>query len=105
MKTKIVKIGNSRGIRLPKAILEASGLEGEVELVMQKEGVLIRSARHPRDGWQEQAFGPSYGAHRGHMGSTQEGKMIARPVVDSCANGLELTIVQATSSGVCIGWR
>jgi antitoxin MazE len=55
MKTKIIKVGNSRGIRLPKAILEAGGLEDEVELVLQKNGILIRSARSPREGWEEQA--------------------------------------------------
>jgi antitoxin MazE len=55
MKAKIVKAGNSRGIRLPKALLEAGGLETEVELVLQKNGILIRSARSPREGWEEQA--------------------------------------------------
>jgi antitoxin MazE len=55
MKTRIVKVGNSRGVRLPKAVLEAGGLEGEVELVIGKEGVLIRPARAPRAGWEEQA--------------------------------------------------
>ena len=32
MKTKIIRIGNSQGIRIPKVLLELTGLEGEVEL-------------------------------------------------------------------------
>ncbi len=55
MKTRLVKIGNSRGIRLPKAIIQAGGLEDEVELVLQKNGILIRSGRSPREEWEAQA--------------------------------------------------
>ncbi|MFQ5425003.1 MAG: AbrB/MazE/SpoVT family DNA-binding domain-containing protein [Phycisphaerae bacterium] len=54
MRTRIVKIGNSRGVRLPKAVLEASGIDREVELIAEPDCVVIRSARVAREGWEEQ---------------------------------------------------
>lgn len=44
MKTKIVPIGNSRGVRIPKPILEASGLTGEVELGVKEGEIKITTA-------------------------------------------------------------
>jgi len=32
MKTKVIKIGNSRGIRIPKSLIDESGLKSEVEI-------------------------------------------------------------------------
>jgi antitoxin MazE len=55
MKTALIKIGNSQGIRIPKPILEQCGLRDEVELEVQHGELIIRSARHPRQDW-EQAF-------------------------------------------------
>lgn len=54
-RTRIVRIGNSQGVRLPKPLLEASGLSGEVEIEAGDGQVVIRKARHPRDGWEEAA--------------------------------------------------
>ena len=51
MKAQLVRIGNSRGIRIPKALIEQTGLSGEVELIVQGKSLLIRSPRHPRAGW------------------------------------------------------
>jgi antitoxin MazE len=51
MKTRIVRIGNSQGIRIPKLLLERSNLPEEVELVAEDEQIIIRSARQPRAGW------------------------------------------------------
>jgi len=54
MKTRIVRIGNSRGIRIPKPLLETAGLgEEEVEIRAVKDSLVIRSARKPRAGWEE----------------------------------------------------
>ncbi|MDH3530510.1 MAG: AbrB/MazE/SpoVT family DNA-binding domain-containing protein [Acidobacteriota bacterium] len=53
MKAQIIKIGNSRGIRIPKPLLEESKLEGEVELEVIDEGLLIKSTNPPRHGWEE----------------------------------------------------
>ena len=55
MKAQIIKIGNSRGIRIPKPVLAESNLDGEVELEVIDEGLLIKSTNPPRHGW-EKAF-------------------------------------------------
>ena len=53
MKTRIVRIGNMYGVRIPKAMLDAAGLEGEVDLTVQSGSLVIRSVRAPRAGWAE----------------------------------------------------
>jgi antitoxin MazE len=53
MKTRIIQIGNSRGIRIPKGLLEQSGLDGEVEIIAKNGSLVIRSAKQPRAGWAE----------------------------------------------------
>ena len=45
MKTRIVRIGNSQGIRIPKPLLEQTGLRGEVEISAQDDSLIIRPAR------------------------------------------------------------
>lgn len=55
MKTRIVKIGNSQGIRIPKLLLERSNLEEEVELEAEDNRIIIRSTKQPRQDW-ERAF-------------------------------------------------
>ena len=55
MKTKIVRIGNSRGVRIPKPLLEQAGLENEVLLRVVEEGIVIEAADQPRTGWGEAA--------------------------------------------------
>ena len=51
MRTRIVRIGNSRGIRIPKLLLEQSGLEGEVEMKAEDGSLLIRPVAKARAGW------------------------------------------------------
>jgi antitoxin MazE len=51
MKTRIVRIGNSQGVRIPKLLLERSNLDDEVEMEAQDNQIVIRSAREPREGW------------------------------------------------------
>ncbi len=55
MKTiaKIIQIGNSRGIRLPKKALDETGLSGEVELVTAHNELVIRPLVKTREGWEE----------------------------------------------------
>lgn len=55
MRTKLVRIGNSRGVRIPKPLLEQAGLEGEVELRVVESGIIIRGIDSPRAGWAEAA--------------------------------------------------
>lgn len=53
MRTNIIRIGNSQGIRIPRILLEQSHLGKEVELEVEDEKIVIRSAAHPRQGWAE----------------------------------------------------
>jgi antitoxin MazE len=53
MRTKIIKIGNSRGIRIPKVLLELTRIGDEVELEAQKDRIIIRPVSYPRQGWDE----------------------------------------------------
>ncbi len=55
MKTRIVKIGNSQGVRIPKLLLERSNLAAEVELEAEDNRIIIRSTKQPRQDW-ERAF-------------------------------------------------
>ena len=55
LKAKLVQIGNSRGIRLPKTVLAESQLSDEVELKAEPGCIIIRSAKPPRFGWAEAA--------------------------------------------------
>jgi len=50
---RIIKIGNSQGIRIPKPLLEHAGLGEEVELEVQDNCIVIRPVEKPRQGWEE----------------------------------------------------
>jgi|Laugresu1bdmlbsd_1035121.scaffolds.fasta_scaffold15510_3 antitoxin MazE len=52
---KLVAIGNSRGVRIPKAMIEQIGLGEEVELEVVDGTIVIRRKRRPREGWAEAA--------------------------------------------------
>ena len=51
MKTTLIPIGNSRGVRIPKPFIEQCGLTKEVEMDVQDCMILIHSPRRPRTGW------------------------------------------------------
>jgi antitoxin MazE len=54
MKIDIIRIGNSQGIRLPKAIIEQCGFEKSLELEVRGHEVVLRAPRRkPREGWDE----------------------------------------------------
>jgi antitoxin MazE len=55
MKTGLIRIGNSRGIRIPKPLIEQCGLGDSVELRVENHSVIISPERQPRLGW-EKAF-------------------------------------------------
>ncbi|MEM7574489.1 MAG: AbrB/MazE/SpoVT family DNA-binding domain-containing protein [Bacteroidota bacterium] len=61
MQLKIVKIGNSKGIRLPKTVLKEYAIEDSVELVMEPGAILLKPVKPVRKGWQE-AFGKMHAA-------------------------------------------
>jgi antitoxin MazE len=54
-KTRIIRIGNSRGIRVPKLLLEQAQLPEEVELHAEPGRLVVRAARGPRAGWADAA--------------------------------------------------
>ena len=53
LKTNIIRIGNSQGIRLPKTVLQQCGLKDEVELEIESDQIIIKSVKNPRQGWAE----------------------------------------------------
>jgi antitoxin MazE len=55
MKARLVRVGNSRGVRLPKPLLEQSGLHDEVEIHAEPGRIIIESVRRPRSGWADAA--------------------------------------------------
>ena len=67
--TKLTKIGNPRGVRLPKALIEQAGLTDEVELIARDGEILITNHRKPRQGWAE-AMEAAYAA--GDLELTEE---------------------------------
>ena len=56
MKAKIVRIGNSRGLRIPRALLLEAGIDGEVDLRLTKEGIIIVPVEATRAGWADAAL-------------------------------------------------
>ena len=52
VKTRIIKIGNSQGIRIPKLLLQQVGLSDEVEVEAQAGQLVIRPIRSPRADWE-----------------------------------------------------
>jgi len=55
MEVSVVKIGNSRGIRFSKTILERYNIRDSVNLILEKGHIIIRPVTRPRKGW-EKAF-------------------------------------------------
>ena len=51
IRSKIVKIGNSHGIRIPQALLEQVGLTGNVEMTIEGNKLIINPLRLSRQGW------------------------------------------------------
>lgn len=55
MQTKLVRIGNSQGVRLSKAVIEQAHLGEVLDVTVRGEAVVIRPARALRRGWSEAA--------------------------------------------------
>jgi len=55
MRSKIVRIGNSQGVRLPKLMIGQAGLSEDVELRVEAGQIVIEAPRKARAGWAEAA--------------------------------------------------
>lgn len=55
MEVSIIKIGNSKGFRLSKTILERYNITDKVELILEKGQIILRPISEPRKGW-DKAF-------------------------------------------------
>jgi antitoxin MazE len=56
MRTKVINIGNSKGIRIPKVLLEQAELTEEVIIEINAEGILIKPGKKKkvaREGWEQ----------------------------------------------------
>lgn len=51
IRSKVVKIGNSRGIRIPRTLLEQAGLTDEIEMSVEGNRLIVNAVRAPRAGW------------------------------------------------------
>ncbi len=51
MRARVVKIGNSQGIRIPKPLLDQTGIMDDVELEVEKNQIIIRPITNPRSDW------------------------------------------------------
>ena len=54
MHAKIIKIGNSKGLRLSKTILEKYDIKDKVELVLEEDYLVLKAGSDPREGWEKQ---------------------------------------------------
>jgi antitoxin MazE len=53
MEISVVKIGNSKGIRLSKTLLERYNIKDSVELIMEKGYIILKPKEEVRKGWGE----------------------------------------------------
>lgn len=63
MRTELVRIGNSRGIRIPKPIIEQCGLGEAVEVRVENDCLIISPERRPRQGWEDAFRASGHSAH------------------------------------------
>ena len=55
MQAKLIRIGNSQGVRLPKAVVEQAGLTDKLDIKVSGDAVIIRSTKRPRENWDSAA--------------------------------------------------
>jgi antitoxin MazE len=54
MEVSIIKIGNSKGLRLSKTIIEKYDIKDKVELILEKEQIILKPGKDPRKGWEKE---------------------------------------------------
>lgn len=53
MRVSIIQIGNSKGLRLPKSIIEKYNIQGEMEIILNEHDITLTPIRKVREGWEE----------------------------------------------------
>ncbi|MFZ3048474.1 MAG: AbrB/MazE/SpoVT family DNA-binding domain-containing protein, partial [Desulfatirhabdiaceae bacterium] len=53
MRARVIKIGNSQGLRIPKSLLLQTGIMNDVEIEVEKNQIIIRPIKNARDGWDD----------------------------------------------------
>ena len=53
MEVKIIKIGNSKGIVLGKALLDRYHFKDKIEIIMKEDRIELKPVKPPRQGWDE----------------------------------------------------
>ena len=51
VRTHLIHIGNSQGIRIPKSLIEQAHLNGDVEILVEDSRLVVRAVSSPRAGW------------------------------------------------------
>lgn len=54
METSIIRIGNSKGLRISKSILDLYHIGDSIELILEKDHIVLKPIAKPRQGWDEQ---------------------------------------------------
>lgn len=54
MRLAVVSIGNSKGIRIPKAVLDKYQIKDSVDVEMRDDALILKPVHNPREGWEEQ---------------------------------------------------
>ena len=53
MQVELIRIGNSRGVRIPKSIIDQCGFGAKIDLKVEEGRVILARDRKPREGWEE----------------------------------------------------
>ena len=53
MRASIIQIGNSKGIRLPKTIIDQYNIQGEMEIILNEHDITLKPIKIAREGWEE----------------------------------------------------
>lgn len=53
MELSVINIGNSKGIRLSKTVLEKYNIQDKIELILEKDFVILKSIAEPRKNWEK----------------------------------------------------
>jgi len=53
MEISVIKIGNSKGFRLPKTLIEKYNIKDKVELILEKGFIVLKPVSAPRKGWED----------------------------------------------------